>query len=449
MRRPLARPGRPASVRTGWPGVLILAAGLLLSGRPAVAQSSGGVYAIQGATLVTVSGRTIGNGTIVLRNGLIEAIGRRVDPPADAVLIDGSGLTVYPGFIDAFSQVGIPRASGEEREYAANIADQLATEKFQTDSEDLAKYRAQGITSALIARSDGVFAGKAVLVNLMGDDVRRMTVKAPVVQVLSYARQRGYPGTLMAVVAYQRQTFYDVDHQIAVMNRYARNPRGMARPQSDPALEALIGVARHTEPIMVVVHRENDFVRLENLAEEFGFNFWIAGAEEAFRVPDFLRSARVPVIVSLNFPMTQRVTGYQFERAYRNLSADEKKELDERDQAAIHGNAASVYEAGIPLALSTSGMTVGSFHRNLRTAIKAGLPPDEALKALTLNPARLFGVDQVLGTLEEGKIANLTITRGDYFEDDDAKVAYVFIDGRMESLTSDTPAVGGGPNDED
>jgi imidazolonepropionase-like amidohydrolase len=448
MRRPFARPDRPASVQTGWPGVLLLAAGLLLTGRPALAQSGGGVYAIQGATLVTVSGSAIGNGTIVLRNGLIEAIGRRMDPPTDAVVIDGSGLTVYPGFIDAFSQVGIPRARGDEREYAANIADRLATDKFETDSEDLARYRAQGITSALVARSDGIFAGRAALVNLMGDDVRKMTVKAPVVQVLTYSGQRGYPGTLMAVVAYQRQALYDAAYQELLLERYAANPNGMARPSADPALEALIPVTEQREPILVVVHRENDFVRLENLAEEFGFRFWIAGAEEAFRVPGFLRSARAPVIVSLNFPMIQRVTGYRFERAYRNLSADEKKELDERDQAAVHGNAASVYEAGVPLALSTSGMTVGSFHRNLRTAIKAGLPPDEALKALTLNPARLFGVDQVLGTLEEGKIANLTITRGDYFEDDDAKVAYVFIDGRMESFTSDTPGAGGGSNDE-
>jgi imidazolonepropionase-like amidohydrolase len=435
-------------VRIGWPGVLLLAVGLLLCGRPAVAQNGGGVYAIEGATLVTLSDGTIGNGTIVLRNGLIEAIGRRVDPPADAVVIDGTGLTVYPGFIDAFSQVGIPRASGAEREYAANIADRVATEKFQPDSEDLARYRSQGITSALIARNDGIFAGRAALVNLMGDDVRKMTVRAPVVQVLTYSGQSGYPGTLMAVVAYQRQALHDAGYQKLLLERYAASPKGMARPAADPALEALIPVTDRREPIMVEVHRENDFVRLENLAEEFGFEFWIAGAEEAFRVPDFLRSARAPVIVSLDFPMIQRMTGYQFERAHRNLSADEKKELDERDQAAIHGNAASVYEAGVPLALSTSGMTIGSFHRNLRTAIKAGLPPEEALKALTLNPARLFSVDQVLGTLEVGKIANLTVTRGDYFEDDDSKVAYVFIDGRMESFTSETPGMGGGSDDE-
>lgn len=440
MRRPFARRGGPLFRHTGPIGVMALAVALLVPGRFAAAQSGGGVYAISGARLVTVSGRTIGKGTIVLRDGLIEAVGRRVNPPADAVVIDGSELTVYPGFIDGFSQAGLPRPKPQEREYAANVADRMATEKFDAGSDDLAKYRAQGFTTALIARTDGIFSGPAALVNLSGDEVSRMTVKGPVIQVLGYARQRGYPGTLMAVVAYQRQTLIDADYQQMIEERYRRNPKGMVRPEVNPALDALAPVVKGEAPLLVVVHRENDFVRLERLAKEFGLKFWIAGAEEAFRVPDFIRAAGVPVIVSLNFPGIPRVTGYQFDRAFRNLSDEQKKELDERDRAAVQGNAAAVFKTGVQLALSTSGMNVTSFHGNLRKAIEAGLPAKEALKALTINPARLFGVEEVLGTLEEGKIANLTVTRGDYFEEDDAKVEYLFIDGRIESFGDATPS---------
>jgi imidazolonepropionase-like amidohydrolase len=141
------------------------------------------------------------------------------------------------------------------------------------------------------------------------------------------------------------------------------------------------------------------------------------------------------VIVSLDFPAIQRVTGYQFDRAFRNLSDEEARELDERDRMAVESNPGVVADLGVPFALSTSGMMVSRFHRNLRTAIEAGLDPDRALRALTIEPATLFGVDRILGSLEAGKIANLTVTRGDFFADEDAEVACVFIDGVLEAFT--------------
>jgi imidazolonepropionase-like amidohydrolase len=121
----------------------------------------GGVYAVQGARLVIAPGRVIEQGTIVVRGGLIEAVGRRVQPPPDAVILDGEGLTVYPGFIDAFSQAGLALPPARERDPAPNIADHDATEWFDPASETLLAYRQQGFTTALIARNDGVFAGQA------------------------------------------------------------------------------------------------------------------------------------------------------------------------------------------------------------------------------------------------------------------------------------------------
>jgi len=418
---------------------------ILLSPFNLSAQYQGRVYAITGARLVPGAGEVIENGTIVLRGGLIEALGANVNPPADAVLVDGDGLTVYPGFIDAFSQAGLVLPGGNDREYAGNIAHRLASDRFEADAPDLPDYRKQGFTTALIARSDGVFGGQAVLMNLMGDDVSAMTVRAPVVQVMGYQSQRGYPGTLMAVVAHQRQTFIDATYHDMLLTRYQQAPRGMARPPEDPGLEALVPVAKGDAPILGIVEIENDFKRLRNLAREHELTFWIAGAAEAFRVPDLIREAGAPVLVSLDYPAITEVTGYPFDRAYKNLTAEEKKALDDRDKAAVHGNAAAVFRAGVPLALATGGMgSPNDFLKNVRLAVAAGLPADEALKALTITPAGIFGAADVLGTLEPGKIANLTVTHGDVFTDEDAYVAHVFVDGRKESFEKPKATAAGG-----
>lgn len=440
MPRLVARRDRPPNRRYGKILALSLVVACLTPPSHAAGQTEGRVYAISGARLVPVSGPVIEKGTIVLRNGLIEAIGRDVTPPADAVEIDGEGLTVYPGFIDAFSQAGLARAQLQEREDAANIAHRLASDRFDPASEGLEAYRKQGFTTALVARNDGVFAGGAVLINLLGEDVPQMTVKAPIIQVMGYTGQRDYPGTLMAVVAYQRQTLIDAAYHDLLTTRYSLDPRGMERPPADPDLDALIPVAKGEAPVLAIVNKENDFKRLRNLAEEYGVRFWIAGAEEAFRVPDLVRSAGVPVIVSLNYPSIQQVTGYWFDRAFKKLSDEDKEALDERDEAAVHGNAAAVFNTGVPLALATGGMrNVGEFLKNLRLAVEAGFPADEALKALTINPARIFGADQVLGTLEAGKIANLTVVDGDIFTDEEAYVAHVFIDGRKQTFEKPKP----------
>ncbi|MFH1765030.1 MAG: amidohydrolase family protein [Gemmatimonadota bacterium] len=423
-----------------------LAAMILFSSPDVSAQYEGRTYAITDARLVTLTGQVIENGTIVLRGGLIEALGADVLPPADAVLIDGDGMTVYPGFIDAYSQAGLALPDRDDREHAGNIANQLATEYFDPASTDLAAYRKQGLTSALIARSDGVFGGQAVLMNLMGDDIPSMTVKAPVVQVMGYQGQSGYPGTLMAVVAWQRQTLIDAAYHELLQTRYRDDPRSMARPPAELDLEALIPVAKGEATVMGIVQIENDFKRLRKLATEYNLRYWIAGAAEAFRVPDLIREAGVPVLVSLDFPSINEVTGYQFDRAYRNLTEEEKKELDSRDEAAVQSNPAAVFRTGVPFALATGGMqNIGDFLKNLRLSVEAGLPAEEALKALTFNPATIFGVADVMGTLEPGKIANLTVTSGDIFTDEEAFVAHVFVDGRKETFEKPKPpSLGGG-----
>jgi len=448
MPEPALRRERPLLCRAGSLAILLAAGGLLFPPCPAAAQPDPGVHAITGARLVTLAGGTIESGTIVLRDGLIEALGSDVTPPPDAVVLDGNGLTVYPGFIDAFSRAGI--VLPQEREHAANLASHRTSDYFDPGDRNLAKYLQQGFTSALLVRDDAVFGGQAVLMNLMGDDAGAMTVQAPVMQTLGYAMQRGYPGTLMAVVAYQRQTLIDAAYHDLLLNRYRREPRGTPRPPTEPDLEALIPVATGQAPLLAIVHTENDLKRLRDLGRDYGVQYWIAGAQEAWRVPDLISSAGAPVIVSLDYPGIERVTGYWFDRAFRHLDEDESEALDTRDETAVHGNVAAVAATGVPLALGTGGMRdPGDFIDNLRLAIETGFSPAAALDALTRTPAELFGVADILGTLEVGKIANLTVTGGgDIFSDSDAYIAHVFVDGRKRSFAKPRPrpsGSGGGP----
>ncbi|MFO7769196.1 MAG: amidohydrolase family protein [bacterium] len=447
MIRPAPRP-RPVP-RRGIPGfTLLLAVVFLFTAAPAANAQlvPGGVYAVQGARLVTAPERVIEQGTIVVRDGLIEAVGSGVEVPPDAVVVDGTDLIVYPGFIDAFSQAGLELPSRQEREPAANIAHRSALDWFDPGHQGLEEWREQGFTTALVARDDGVFSGRAALMNLLGEDVGSMTVEDPVIQVLTYSGQRGYPGTLMAVVAFQRQTLIDAQYHTMLNERYASAPRGMERPDHEPALEAMAAEAAGRAPFLVQVHAENDFKRLRSLCEEFGIRCWVAGAQEGYRVTDLLDEMDVPVIVSLDYPSIERVTGYWFDRAFKDLSDEEREALDDRDTAAVRGNAGTLLGQGITLALCTSGMRdIGQFLDHLRMAVEAGLPADEALRALTVTPARLFGVEEVLGTLEEGKVANLTVACGDLFTSPDAYVSHIFVDGRLERFQEPAPPSAGIP----
>ena len=411
-------------------GIFALAVPLTLSIAAATSHGAGGTeaYALVGGRVITVAGSIVENGTVVLRDGLIEAVGSDIRPPADARVIDVKGLTLTPGIIDAFGGVGLPspppaRAPGGSAPAApAAAASPLAPQAFVLErirAADALKARDTGVTTALVVPREGVLPGRSVLINLSGDSPDAMVLLQPAAMHLHMATiTRQYPGSLMGTVAYARQALLDAAHYRESWAAYDKAPRGHKRPRYDASLAAWQDVLAGRQVLIVTATRENDIRRAFALADEFKVKVALAGAMQAQLVADLIKARRVPLLVSVNFDPPQPANFFG--------SADEDKE--KRDIEEAEKNPAALHQAGVAFAL-VSGHAP-DFLAGVRKAVERGLPREVALRAVTLQAAEALGVSDRLGSLETGKIANVVVWSGEPLTKD-AKPKLVFVDGEM------------------
>jgi imidazolonepropionase-like amidohydrolase len=222
-----------------------------------------------------------------------------------------------------------------------------------------------------------------------------------------------------------------------LLDRYKANPRGMARASYDADLDALVPVVRGEIPAFIAAGSENEIRRAAALAKEFNLKATVVGATEGFRAADALKAMRTTV-VSVDYPDPTAVTGW----AYKNAARHELDDSTTRSAAAkttIEGNAAALNTAGVRFALASGGVRPADFIANVRKAIAAGLPRTVAVEALTIRAAEAAGVEQQLGSIEVGKIANLLIMEGLALADS-AKVSAVFVDGQRYDVIPAPPA---------
>lgn len=422
----------------------------VLGSIPAFAQK--GTYAITNARIVTVSGAPISSGTIVLRDGLIESVGTSVKIPADALQIDGSGLTIYPGFIDPGSSLGLPAPQARGRGAAPQPADsdsnsnysaglrpsRQAADELKANESTFDQVRAEGFTTVLTVGSDKIFNGESVVIDLAGDSVSSMIVKRSFAQHVTFTTERGtFPGSLMGTFAAIRQMFNDALRLDRMNKMYAQNPRGIPRPESDPELEALIPVVRGEKQIVFNANSEREIIRALDLAKEYSLKAVISGGTESGRVASRLASQKVPVLLSVNLPM--RTTS-------ENPDADPETMSVLRMRADALKNASMLKNAGVRFAFQSAGLkNMGDYQKNVGMIVENGLGKDDAIRAMTLSAAELLGVDAQLGSIEAGKIANLVIAKGELLGKD-TTLTHVFVDGKMFELPKkkEMPA-GSGP----
>ena len=414
----------------------------------------GDVYAIKGATIIPVTSDTIKSGTIILRGGIIDDVGQSVTIPPDAMVIEAESLIIYPGLIDAHTNLcmPVPKEKKEDGESARNqdTGEAFAPERFswkllKPTKELLEKRFGMGITTALSVPDKGIFIGQSTLINLGDTEPAHMVLKPVVAMHLGYTSQKEYPNTLMAIIAYQKQCFYNAQHHKNLWDRYNQIKRGIKRPEPNESLDALIPVLERNLPVIITANEENEIRRAVKLARQFGLEYMISGATEGWRVVDVLKAENKPVLLSMNYPKPEDVTGYSYLLEVEGPAKEEKKESKKDDAAKekskdeekipeIFKNAAILYKAGIHFAFTSFGMKkTEDFLKNIKKAIAHDLPADAALRALTIQPARIFGVAEQTGSIEAGKIANLVITDGDIF-DENTTVKYVFIDGKKMDL---------------
>ena len=438
--------------------LLLLLLVLLLAPFAARAQGRSAIdtYAITGARIVTVSGAEIPRGTVVIRGGLIAAVGANVAAPADARIIDGTGLTVYPGLIDANTNLGMPATQqprpptgagggaallAAQQQQAATPAvsspnssqpvglqpEILASDVVRPGGDAFEAARNAGLTAVLTAPREGIFMGQSAFINLSGDTPQQIIVRSPVALHVGFTplRTGTYPGSLLGVFAAIRQMMHDAMRYREANAVYEKNPRGVRRPDQDKSLAALAPVLTRQMSVVMYADREREIERALDLAQEFNLKLIIAGGAESWMVAERLAAAKVPVLLSLNYP--RRTTAQTPE-----ADPDPIRVLRERVDAPK--TAGRLAAANVRFAFQSGGLAnMNDYLANVSKAVENGLQRDEAVRALTIRAAEILGVEAQLGTIEAGKIANLTIVRGDLF-DKDRRLTHVFIDGRPVDL---------------
>jgi imidazolonepropionase-like amidohydrolase len=376
----------------------LLLASLTLPG-PAVGQ----VIAITGATIYPVSGPKVEQGTILIREGHIAAVGTEVAVPSDAIRIEATGKVVTPGLIHGGTDIGLNlfESGGqlETREGTesgdVNAAFNVAA-GIDPHSLTIAPTRIEGVTTVLSAPSGGLIAGQAVIIDLLGERMEDMLVKSPAAMVVDLS-EGGKPaggGSRAGMMQRIRQILTDAQEYA---QRKADYRRAQMQPLSAPAadLEALSPVLQGTIPLYAIANRKADIENAVRLARDFHLRLIIWGGVEAWQTAPQLAAAKVPVAVS---PLTDIPS-------FDALGA----RLD---------NAALLRKAGVTVMIVQRGE--GPNDRLVRfaagNAVSYGMAWDDALAAVTLVPAQVLGIADRYGSLEPGKVANLVIWSGDPFE---------------------------------
>jgi imidazolonepropionase-like amidohydrolase len=409
--------------------VLLALAGLTLVSWTVAPRALGAAdeaYALVGARILPVSGPAVESGTLVMRGGVIEAVGAGIAVPAGVRVIEARGLTLTPGLIDGFGGVGLPAAAPRPAAGASGPAATTPRAGLTPEAQavervrlaDALKARDHGVTTALVIAPEGVLPGRSVLLNLSGESVDDMVLRQPAALHVHLRTLAGrYPNSLMGTMALLRQSLLDAARYREDWAAYEKAPAGRRRPAWDAGLEAWADVAAGRIPLVVTATRENDVRRALALADEFKVRVLVAGAPQAARLVELLRTRKLPLLLSVNFDPPRAVGGFG--------EVDEERERREIEEA--EKSPAALHQAKVPFAL-VSGHAP-SFLAGVRKAIERGLPAEAALRAVTLAAAEILGIADRTGSLDKGKIANVVAWSGDPLAKD-AKVKMVFVDGQ-------------------
>ncbi len=394
------------------------------------------VTVLKGGRIVPVSGPAIENGVLVMSGGKIVAVGSAVAIPGGATVVDVTGQTVYPGLIDALSQVGLTEISSvpasmdvtEVRDFNPQVKAWVALNPY---TEHIPVARANGVTAVQAAPQGRLISGQAAVIRLAGSTPDALTVKAAASMQMAYPdgdplerpskddepekldfadRQKEKKKNQQAVLERIAQLLEEAKAHGAALDGASAGKAGAPKP--DPVLEALVPVARGTLPLEIRADKEADIRGAVAFAEARGLKVTILGGLEAWRCADLLKQKDVAVLLKvLRLPL---------------------RRSDPYD--AAYANAAILQKAGVRFAIVTDE---DSNCRNLpyeaAMARAFGLTPEQALQAITLSPAQLLGVADRMGSLEVGKDANVIVADGDIM-DHRSHVTHVFIDGVAQSL---------------
>jgi imidazolonepropionase-like amidohydrolase len=440
--QPSAISHQPSASQPVWSGrprplPLILISLLILS---AQAFTQDQPVALKGGKLLTVTHGVIENGVIVMQGGKITAVGAAssVNIPGGAQLIDATGMTIYPGLIDSEINLGLTEISAEAMtndlvELSEEIMPHMHTaEAFHAESALIPVARMNGITNAVVAPEGGdTLPGQDSFIQLAGANATEMLLIRDNAMPLNFTgeqrRNKGgfekqkFPATRMGLAAQLRQAFIDAQDYKAKWTDYDRKKADAVQnrkteplaPKRDLKSEALLPYLEGKKTIVLAAESPSDLQTAVNLANEFKLKFVLNHISHSQPVLDYVASLKVPVIVG---PI------------YEAPKEDERYDT-------VYSLPAQLYKRGVKIAFASySAHNVRNLPDQAGFATAFGLPYDEALKAITLNAAEIWGVADQLGSLDVGKTANVVVANGDPL-DVKTDVKQVFIQGRAIPMT--------------
>jgi Amidohydrolase family len=437
--------------------LLAVVAAAVLSGRALTAQGEGGeprYFAVKNARIVPVSEPVIENGTVVISKGLITAVGKDVTIPPEAWVIDGKGLTVYPGLIDAGTSLGLSVGGDEGGEPSAashrgraassgpvalspedrpgTTPWRVAADELNTADKRIESWRNAGFTTALVMPEGEILPGQATVIDLAGtragDFVVRPEAALPV-SLKPIGGLFGFPDSLMGTIAYVRQVFDDADWYSRAEPIYDANPTKTERPAYDRAERVLSQAMQSKEIVLLPANNAVQILRALRLADEWKIRAVLYGGQAGYQLVDPLAAKKIPVLVNLKWPERPKDADPEGEQTLR--------ELRFRDRAP--GTPAALAKAGVKFAFYSGGLSeTKDIFKNLKKATDAGLSADAALRAFTIDSAEILGLGDRMGSITPGKIANLIVTDGDIFGEK-TKVKHAFVDGRWFEIHEEIP----------
>lgn len=405
-------------------------------------------YVLKNATIITQPGQQIESGMIIIRNGLIEGVGTDLAIPADAQVLDADSMYVYPGFIDGLSNTGIPRPKDEDEQGRGERAkdpgnppndragitpEARVRDQLNPKDRSVEQMRKLGFTAAHVVPRGRMLPGSGAIVLLSGDSPDEMILRDETALFAQFEGSRGvYPATVIAVMSKLRELYRQAEQAMAHEKAYAANPSGMARPAYNRVLQAFYPVIDGQRPVFFATEDVKSVYRAFALQDDLGFPLVLTDLKQGWHVTDEVKQRRLPVFLSLDLPEDKSEKKKTDEEQEAAMS-EEKSNLEARraEMMALYVSQAATFAgADIPFGYATLSAKEKDIRANLRRMIEAGLTEDQALAALTTQPADLLGLSGILGTLEKGKIANLLVTDAPYFAEE-SNVRYVIVDGDL------------------
>lgn len=407
-------------------------------------------FALKNVTIVQAPGRTIENGTVIIENGIIKSVGKNIAIPAGAWEVAADSMYVYAGFISGMSTIGAnkreEREGSDDRKLTGNPSYERAgitpnvnvRATLNPKEKSISSFRDIGFTAAHTVPHGGMISGTGAVILLGGDTGEGMLINENISMFSQWQGAGGvYPNTVIGIMAKYRDMYRKAEQAKNYSTKYQSGSNGMERPDADEMIESLFPVVSKQMPVAFKAESLLDITRALTLKNDLGFDIILGEVRQAWDVIPQIKNARASVFLSFDLPEMK-------EDKEKKEDADEAEEDKEPSAEDIEREALEKRKAEMvkkyyaqPGELQTQGVKFGfstlegkskDFKANMMKLIENGLSEETVLAALTTNPAEILGVSSLMGTVDNGKMANLVVTDKPYF-DKESNVRYVFVDG--------------------